>query len=270
MNTQDELKENNALYAVSGDVRLSYQVEGPAQAPLLVFSNPIATSRWVWEPQVAFFRQHFRVLTYDTRGHGSSDAPAGEYVIDDLGRDVLALLDHLGIERANFCGLSLGGMTGIWLAANHPERIEKLVLSNCVPHIGNPPMWNARIEDVLQKGMADIAESQIERWFREGFAARHPAAYQAFLEGIRQTSAIGYTGCCAILRDADLNAALARVTCPTLVLAGDDDVVTPVEKVKQVANGIAQAEFVALPGGHLLNRDAEVQFGQAVEAFLKA
>ena len=270
MNTLHELKENGMPYAMSGGVRLSYRLEGPEQAPVLVLSNPVATSRWVWEPQASFFRRHFRVLTYDTRGHGASDAPAGEYTVDELGRDVLALLDHLGVERACFCGLSLGGMTGMWLAAHHPERIAKLVLSSCLPQVGNAPMWNARIEAVLRNGMADIAQSQVSRWFREDFAIRQPDVYQAFVEGIRQTSALGYAGCCAVLRDADLSAELPRISRPTLVLAGDADVVTPADKVKAVADAIPQAQFAVLPGGHLLNRDAGIQFDETVEGFLLA
>ncbi len=255
-------------YAMSGDVRLSYRLEGPERAPVLMFSNPVATSRWVWEPQAAYFRRHFRVLTYDTRGHGASDAPAGEYAIDDLGRDALALLEHLGVEQASFCGLSLGGMTGMWLAAHHPERIGKLVLSSCVPHVGNAPMWNARIEAVMRNGMADIAESQVSRWFREDFAVRQPDVQLAFVQGIRDTPALGYAGCCAVLRDADLHEELSRIVCPTLVLAGDSDVVTPPEKIRAGADAIAHAEYAVLPGGHLLNRDAGKRFDETVEGFL--
>ena len=268
MKTQYESQESGLSYAMSDGVRLAYRLDGPEQAPVLVFSNPVATSRWVWEPQAAYFRQHFRVLTYDTRGHGASDAPGGEYAIDDLGRDVLALLDHLEVEQACFCGLSLGGMTGMWLAAHHPERIGKLVLSSCVPHVGNAPIWNARIQAVMQNGMAEIAQAQVSRWFREDFAVRQREVYQAFEQGIRDTPALGYAGCCAVLRDADLNGELSRIVCQTLVLAGDGDVVTPCEKVKAGADAIPHAEFTVLPGGHLLNRDAGARFDETVESFL--
>lgn len=268
MNTQAFESSSALTPAAVGRAQLAYQLDGPVGAPVLVFSNPVATSRWVWEPQVDFFRQHFRVLTYDTRGHGGSQVLPGEYAIEDLGRDVLALLDHLQLPQVMFCGLSLGGMTGIWLAANHPERITRLVLSSCVAHIGNAPMWEERLAAVRQHGMSPMAASQAARWLLPETVASHPALYQAVVDGIAQTSPLSYAACCAVLRDADLHPALSQLACPTLVLAGDADVITPAAKVQTVAQGIPEADFQVLPGSHLLNRDAPDAFNDAMAGFL--
>ncbi len=236
---------------------------------MLVLSNSIATTRDMWAPQLDAFTPHFRVLRYDTRGHGRSEVPDGPYSIDELGRDVLGLLDALNVQKAHFCGLSLGGMTGMWLAAHHSSRIDKLVLSNCVPHIGNESMWNARIAQVLANGMEEIAVGQISRWFRPGFQDSNPDAYHAFEFEIRQMPAKGYAGCCAVLRDADLRDAIKKITAPTLVVGGRHDVATPPQKTEQLASEIDAAKYIELPGGHLSNWDAAEDFNAAVLQFLK-
>lgn len=253
----------------SNHINLSYSLSGPQDAPVLVLSNSIATTQDMWSPQMDALASRFRVLRYDTRGHGASEIPGGPYSIEQLGQDVLGLLDALRIQKAHFCGLSLGGMTGMWLAAHHASRVDKLVLSNCVPHIGNEAMWNARIAQVLENGMEDIAAGQIGRWFRPGFEASNPNAYHAFEQGIKQMPAQGYAGCCAVLRDADLRAALGRITAPTLVIGGLHDVATPPEKTQRLASEIHAAQYVELPGGHLSNWDATDAFNAAVLRFLQ-
>lgn len=248
---------------------LNYRLDGPSGAPVLVLSNSVATTLSMWEPQIATFSHRFRVLRYDTRGHGLSAVPEGAYSIADLGKDVIDLLDSLSIERAHFCGLSLGGMTGMWLAANYPARIDKLVLSNCVPHIGNPDMWNARIATVLEEGMAQIGAAQATRWFKPGFETEHSEVYRALEATASATSAIGYAGCCAVLRDADLNDDLQTIKAPALVIGGLHDKATPPEKTAALARQIAGAKYRELDAGHLSNIDASSAYTDVVLEFLE-
>jgi len=251
------------------NLKLSYSLSGPEGAPVLLLSNSIATTLAMWTPQLSALQPHFRVLRYDTRGHGQSEIPDGPYSIDQLGQDVLDLMDVLDVEKVHFCGLSLGGMTGMWLAAHHPSRIDKLVLSNCVPHIGNEAMWNSRIAQVLETGMEEIAAGQVGRWFRPGFENSDPEAYRAAELGIKQMLAQGYAGCCAVLRDADLRTSLSGIAAPALVIGGQYDLATPPEKTKQLASEIRAAKYAELPGGHLTNLDATEAFNAAVVQFLK-
>jgi len=251
------------------NLELSFSLSGPQDAPVLVLSNSIATTRDMWAPQLDALTPDFRVLRYDTRGHGESDIPGGPYSIDQLGQDVLDLMDALDVEKAHFCGLSLGGMTGMWLAAHYPDRIDKLILSNCIPHIGNEAMWNSRIAQVLEKGMGDIAAGQVGRWFRPGFENSDPDVYHASELGIKQMSAQGYAGCCAVLRDADLRASVKEIVAPTLVIGGQYDLATPPEKTELLAAQIPAAKYIELPGGHLSNLDAATAFNAAVLQFLK-
>lgn len=248
--------------------RLNFQLDGPESAPVLVLSNSVATTLSMWEPQMGAFSRGFQVLRYDTRGHGGSEVPDGAYSIAELGRDVIGLLDELAIERAHFCGLSLGGMTGMWLAAHHPERLNKLVLSNCVPHIGNPDMWNARIATVLADGMAQVGAAQATRWFKPGFETEYPDIYRKFEATASVMSAVGYAGCCAVLRDADLNGNLKAIQSPTLVIGGLHDKATPPEKTEALARNITGAQYVELDAGHLSNVDAPASFASAVLGFL--
>ncbi len=250
------------------NIELSYNLSGPEGAPVLVLSNPIATTQDVWMPQLNALTPHFRVLQYDTRGHGKSEVPDGPYSIEQLGQDVLGLLDELSIREAYFCGLSLGGMTGMWLAAHHPSRIEKLVLSNCVSHIGNVDMWNDRIALVLDKGLGEIAAGQVSRWFRPGFEVMNPGVCQVFELEIQQMSSQGYARCCAVLRDADLRADITKIVAPVLVIGGQYDVATSAERSKQLAAEIHLARYVELPAGHLSNWDAPAEFNAAVLQFL--
>lgn len=247
---------------------LNYRLDGPSGAPVLVLSNSVATTLSMWEPQAPAFSRNFQVLRYDTRGHGQSAVPEGAYSIADLGKDVIDLLDSLEIERAHFCGLSLGGMTGMWLAANHPARLDKLVLSNCVPYIGNPDMWNARIATVLAEGMTQIGAAQATRWFKPGFETEHPEVYRTLEETASATPAAGYAGCCAVLRDADLNDDLQAIKAPTLVVGGLHDKATPPEKTAALAKQIANAQYRELDAGHLSNIDASLAYTDVVLEFL--
>jgi 3-oxoadipate enol-lactonase/4-carboxymuconolactone decarboxylase len=224
----------------------------------------------MWEPQVPDLLRYFQVLRYDTRGHGASDAPRGDYSIEMLGRDVLGLADSLKSSQFAFCGLSLGGAIGQWIAANAPERLTHLILANTSPQFGPPSNWNTRIESVLKSGMNSIVDMAMQRFF----SAETLAQKNAYAESIRRllvaTDPIGYAGCCAALRDADLTAELRTLKAPTLVIIGDRDVSTPWTGHGEIlAREIQGARAVHLPAAHLSNLERPRSFTAALFEFLR-
>jgi 3-oxoadipate enol-lactonase len=223
-------------------------VDGPAQAPVLVLANSLGTTVEMWEPQLPALAERYRVVRFDTRGHGRSPVPAGPYTIGDLGGDVLALLDELGVARAHYCGLSLGGMVGIWLAAHAPERIDRLVLC-CTAARLTPDSWAHRAAVVRAEGTGAIADLVVSRWLTPEYAARHPDLVARLRAMLAATPAEGYASCCGVIETLDLTAALPSITAPTLVLHGADDPAIP------PAHGAGIA--AAVPGARLtLVRDA--------------
>jgi 3-oxoadipate enol-lactonase len=244
---------------------LTASLEGPAGAPVLVLGNSLGTSRSVWEPQVAAFRRHFRLLRYEHPGHGGSPAPAGPYTIGELGAAVLGLLDAHGIERARYCGISLGGMVGMWLAAHAPGRITALGL--CCTSAFLPPAsgWTGRAGQVRRHGMASIAEQSIGRWFTPRFRAREPAVPAAFAAALSATDPEGYAGCCEAIAAMDLRPALPSITAPTLVVAATEDPATPPAHGAAIASGIAGARLTVIRGAaHLANVSAPAQVSHAL------
>jgi 3-oxoadipate enol-lactonase/4-carboxymuconolactone decarboxylase len=224
----------------------------------------------MWEPQIADLLRYFQVLRYDTRGHGASDAPSGEYSIEQLGRDVLGLADRLGISKFAFCGLSLGGAIGQWIAANEPQRVTHLILANTSPQFGPPANWNTRMETVLKSGMAAILDMVMQRFFSpETVAEKNPYAesIRALLLG---TDPLGYAGCCAALRDMNHTALLEKIKAPTLVIVGDHDVSTPWTGHGEIlATKIAGARAVHLPAAHISNLEKPRSFNAALLEFLR-
>ncbi|MCA3182462.1 MAG: alpha/beta fold hydrolase, partial [Cupriavidus sp.] len=185
------------------DVRLHYQLDGDASLPVLVLSNSLGTSFEMWQPQVAELTKHFRLLRYDTRGHGQSAVTEGPYSIAQLGGDVIALLDHLGLQRVHFCGLSMGGITGMWLALNHASRLEKLILCNTAAYIGPPENWANRAAAVERDGVASIAAAVVDKWLTPDFAAQQPELVQHLRAMLGATDARGYAANCRAVRDSD-------------------------------------------------------------------
>ena len=252
----------------TGTGKLHYELAGSANAPVLVLSNSLGTTMDMWLPQMPSFLEHFHVLRYDTRGHGLSAVSPGPYSIAQLGADVVALLDHLNIRRAHFCGLSMGGMTGIWLGAHAPERIERLVLCNTSAAIGVPEVWNTRIAKVRQDGMDAIVDNVLSRWFTPDFLTHAPAQVARVRTMLRNTSAQGYVANCAAVRDMDQRAALANIAAPTLVIGGKHDQATPPEHGELIARGIARARYAELNAAHLSNWETAQAFTQQVINFL--
>lgn len=256
-------------YLVANGVRLNFRLDGPAQAPVLVLSNSLGTSLAMWDAQLPAFTRRFRVLRYDIRGHGDSAVPAGEYSIEQLGRDVLGLLDVLGLDKVHFCGLSIGGLTGQWLGLNAPQRLHRLVISNTAAKIGTAEIWNARIALVDAKGMAEVAPGAIGRWFTADFTQGEPAAVEAVRGQLLSTPAAGYANACAAVRDADFGLQLADLKLPLLVIAGTQDATTSVADGRLIAGAVAGAQLVELPAAHLSNIEARALFDAAVLNFLE-
>ena len=252
---------------------LHYQLEGPAQAPVLVLSNSLGTNLHMWDKQMPIFSQHWRVLRMDTRGHGRSLVTDGPYSIEQLGRDVLALLDALDIPRAHFCGLSMGGLIGQWLGINAGERLDKLVVCNTAAKIADPTVWNPRIETVLRDGqaaMVALRDASIARWFTADYAEAHPDQAKLITDMLAATSPKGYAANCAAVRDADLREQLAAIKVPTLVIAGSEDAVTPPAGGRFIQQQVAGAEYAEFRAAHLSNVQAADAFSARVVDFLLA
>jgi 3-oxoadipate enol-lactonase len=233
-------------------VQVVSSMEGPEGAPVLVLGNPIGTNRGVWSRQLPLLSRYFRVLRYEARGHGvpghQSPAPDGPYTIAELGGDVLALADAHGIERFAYAGVSLGGMTGIWLAASAPERVTSLaVCCAALTALPSPQTWHDRAARVRAEGMAPLVEQVIPRWFTAAFMAREPAAVQAVTDMLTATTPAGYAGCGEAIAALDLRPLLSSVRAPTLVLSGADDVAAPPSIGAATARAIAGARLTVIP-----------------------
>ncbi len=247
---------------------LHHELSGRADAPVIVLSNSLGTTLEMWDAQIDALKASYRVLRYDTRGHGRSAVSPGPYTIDQLGRDVIALLDSLDIERAHFVGISMGGLTGQWLGIHAATRIDKLVISNTAARIGTAEGWRARAELVRQQGLGEVADGAAGRWFTQEFIAQQPAAAHALTARLRSLSPEGYAACCDALGDADLREEIARVACPTLVVAGRHDPVTTVDDARFIAARVPGASIVELDASHLSNVEAPDAFTDAVLRFL--
>lgn len=251
-----------------GKVRLNYLLEGPPAAPVLILSNSLGTDLGMWEPQMPTLTEHFRVLRYDTRGHGRSSVPAGPYTIEALGEDVIELMDGLGIKRAHFCGLSMGGMVGMWLGLNRPDRLNKLILSNTAARIGPPETWNARIDKVNTEGMASIVQAVLDRWFTKDFQFGAVRQVDVVRSMLLQMSETGYTASCAAVRDMDLREEVHGIKVPTMVIVGKADKATPPLDGRYIASEIPNAKFVELQAAHLSNWEVAQAFTRQVVTFL--
>jgi 3-oxoadipate enol-lactonase len=240
-------------------VEVSYTEEGPRDAPVVVLSNSLGATRGMWDPQVPALAERFRVVTYDTRGHGSSPAPEGPYTLDDLVDDVLALLDRLGVRRAHVAGLSLGGMTAMRLAARDPERAGRVALL-CTSAKTEPQGFLDRAAAARSEGTAAFAGTVVSRWLTPGYAAAHPdlvARLEAMVAGCDDE---GYAACAEVVAGIDLREELGRITAPTLVVSGAEDPALPPEHQQAIADGVSGARFVSVsPGAHLANLEQPLQ-----------
>ena len=248
--------------------RVAYRFDGPEDAPVLLLSNSLGTTMEMWAPQMAAFTQRFRVLRYDSRGHGGSDSPAGGYSMDRLGRDAVQLLDALNLEMVDFCGLSKGGMVGQWLGVRAPERIRKLILANTSAYMGPPSGWQSRIEGVLENGMAPLAEASIARWFTPDFPGAVPDAVAPIRAMLTACDPAGYAGCCAAIRDMDQRPTAPLIQPQTLVIAGARDPSTSVADGRWLTDTIQDGRLFEIDAAHLSNIEQPEAFAAAVLEFL--
>lgn len=258
-----------SLFTTGDGCRIAYRFDGPEDRPVLVLSNSIGTTLNMWDMQIQELSKYFRVLRYDTRGHGASDAPAGAYSMDRMGRDVIELLDALKISRVHFCGLSFGGLVGQWLGIHTPERIDRLILCNTSSYLGPAEQWDRLIASVLQaEDMSETADRFLHNWFpplmlEEGNTIISP--FRAMLLSMRPQ---GFAGCYAAIRDTDMRRTVALIPCPTLVIAGQYDTVTLPNHGELIAATVPGAKLVVLPVVHLSNIERPADFLSAVLAFL--
>ena len=245
-------------------VRLAVEGRGPEGAPVLLLSNSLGTTMAMWDPQVEALSQRYRLVRYDGRGQGQSACPAGAASMDRLGRDALAVLDGLGVERSHFCGLSMGGMIGQWLSARAPERLFGLVLANTSAYMAPPSAWQSRLEGVLADGMGPLAEASLQRWFTQDFLSAEPAKVEWIRQMLLANDPQGYAACCAAIRDMDQRRTATLNTAPTLVIAGVSDPATSVADAQFLVDAAVDARLLTLPAAHLSNVECPDLFTQAV------
>jgi 3-oxoadipate enol-lactonase len=257
-------------FVETGSARINHAIGGPDGAPVLAFSNSLGTNYSMWDPQAQELRKKFRVLRYDTRGHGESPATPGPYTIELLGNDFLGLLDNLKLGRVHFCGLSMGGMIGMWLGIHAPDRLNKLVLCNTGAKIGTQEIWKSRIETVQKGGMKSIAAGVMERWFTPAFRAKNPAAVARIQKILESINPNGYASCCAAVWDYDCREELEKIGAQSLVIAGAHDPATPPTDGRFIAEHIRGAKYAELDAAHLSNIEDRDRFTKEVEAFLNS
>ena len=254
----------------SQDAQIHYQTFGTASAPAIVFSNSLGTNFSMWQAQIDFFQRDHFVICYDTRGHGASTAPQGPYTIAQLGQDVVNLLDHLNIEKAAFCGISMGGLTGQWLAIHKAERFNHVVVCNTAAKIGQETAWLERATLVRDQGLTPIASTAASRWFTEPFIQSNPTTVAKLSNDLGAGSPEGYASCCEALAKADLREQLKDITLPVLVIAGQQDPVTTVADGQYMQQRIEQSQLFKINASHISNIEQADAFNQAVLAFIDA
>ncbi len=246
-------------------VEVHHVVEGPEDAPVVVLSNSLGSTQAMWDPQVAALAERFRVVRYDTRGHGLSPVPPGPYSIDDLVDDLVALLDRLDVPRAHVVGLSLGGMTGMRLAAREPHRVDRLVVLCTGARLEPSSAWTERAATVRGHGTGAVADAVVERWFTPSYLEAHPDERARYEAMVAATPAEGYAGCCEVIAAMDLRPDLPSITAPTLAIAGADDPATPPERLEEIASAVPDGRLIVVPdAAHLANAQQPATVTRAI------
>jgi 3-oxoadipate enol-lactonase len=257
-----------AFARINGIV-LHYRVQGQTGAPVLALANSLGTDARIWDDVIAIMAERYRIVSYDKRGHGLSDAPGGDYGLDDHVEDLAGLLDHLQVDRLALAGVSVGGLIAQGFAIRHPERLAGLVLCDTAPKVGDAAMWNGRIEAVRTRGLGSIVDMVMERWFTPDYRKGQAEALAGWRNMLLRMPVDGYAGTCAALRDADLRQYVSAIATPTLVVVGDQDLSTPVELVRDTATRISGARFEIIAGsGHIPSIEQPKALAELMTRFL--
>ncbi|WHF52770.1 3-oxoadipate enol-lactonase [Chryseobacterium gotjawalense] len=245
----------------------NYKLENFGHKKTLVLSNSLGTNFSMWEDNIAILSHHFNILRYDKRGHGESTINQDKVSIADLGNDVIELLNYLKLDKVYFCGLSIGGLTGQWLGINHPDRFEKIIISNTAAKIGTEEGWAARIKQVTENGLGSIVTATAERWFTPDYRSKNPDKVQEVLHDFEATSLQGYTACCYAVAGADFREQLHNLEVPTLIIAGTQDEVTTLADGKFIQKRTPIASLVTLDAAHLSNMEHPEEFAKHIIHF---
>ena len=252
-------------------LQINYELSGQEGAPVVVLSHSLGSSLEMWNPQIAVLEPHYRVLRFDTRGHGGSEAPAQHYSLDQLGEDTVSLLDVLGIDGVHFVGLSMGGMIGQYIALNHCKRLRSLVLCDTAALIPPEaqPVWQERIDTARENGLTALVEDTLQRWFTPPYLEQNPPEVQLIRKLFLSTPLAGYIGCSQAIRSLDYLEQLAYVKIPTLIIVGRDDPGTPVEASQAMQERITRSKLVVLDSAaHLSNVEQSEAFNQSLIKFI--
>lgn len=256
--------------AESNGVRLHYELSGNPHGPVLVLINSLGSSMLMWQKVLPALEKDNRILRFDMRGHGKSQVVSEPFSIEDLSRDVLGLLDEVRVERANICGLSLGGMVALWLGIHAPERVNRAIFANTAARIGNRILWQRRVKAVRSEGMSSLATATIGRWFTSAFRSQHLDETETVRTMIAATDPAGYAACCAVLRDADLTNKAGKVVASSLVIAGAHDPATPPKEGRALNALLRNSRYIELNASHLSAWESADEFAEAVVQHLTA
>jgi 3-oxoadipate enol-lactonase/4-carboxymuconolactone decarboxylase len=249
-------------------MKTNYKITGTPNSPVLVFSNSLGADMGMWEELIPFLLPYFRVLQYDTRGHGGSEVLVDPYTVEILGNDIIDLLNELKIEKVYFCGLSMGGLIGQWLGIHHPNRILKLIISNTDAKIGTTETWNDRINTIKKDGIQAIVDGTMERWFTDDFRKNNPSRIAEIKAVFVKNNVLGYANCCAAVRDADFRDDLHKIKSETLVITGNEDLVTNVAQAEELVKNIPNAHLIILPARHLSSTELPERYAETLIDFI--
>lgn len=252
----------------SNDAQINYQTFGDASNPAIVFSNSLGTNFSMWQAQIEYFQQTHFVICYDTRGHGASTAPQGPYKLNELGEDVIFLLDRLHVRQASFCGISMGGLTGQWLAIHYPSRFKHIIASNTAAKIGQEQAWLDRAALVREQGLNPIALTAASRWFTEPFIQSNPAVIKKLSKDLSAGSSEGYASCCEALAKADVREQLKDIQIPVLIIVGEKDPITTLADGDFMQQRIGGSQIFAINASHISNVEQAEVFNQVVANFI--
>jgi 3-oxoadipate enol-lactonase len=261
------------MFITANGIKINYELSGKKDGPVVILSHSLASSLKMWEPQMEMLRSHFRVLRYDTRGHGKSETTPAPYTLELLGEDALGLLDQLSMDQVHWVGLSMGGMIGQAIALNHPQRLKSLALCDTASIIPAEaqPIWDERIEGVRNIGMKSQLETTMERWFTPSYLRLNPPMFTLIKEEFLATPAEGYIGCAGAIRRLNYLSQLGEINLPTFILVGEDDPATPVSASQAIHEQIRNSKLVILPSTrHLSNVEQAEAFNENLLRFLKS